>query len=255
MSDQIKKVNIMPRPEAWDHVRQPLTDDVDEQHPLEAELFTSFRSGYCYLGMERYAALQRDYNVNIHVRFVRPILMRDPEFFYKASDYRYLYDPMDMGRQANCLGLPWRGAAGHPDICKTAGNIVTPAPKEEQGLFYRVYSISALIQTEHPDKIMSWAQIMFRNLYVVDDWDKLIPSVLTELGLEVSAVEKKAKENEDKYMAIIEQNEKDGHATGHGGVPNAAFRGEPFWGHDRIDTFIWRLKQNGLTKRWAEVVK
>ena len=249
----IQKVNIMPRPKAWDEMRKPLTDPVTEQNPLKADLFTSFRSGYCFLGMERYAALQRDYNVKFNVRLVRPILMRDPEFFLKASDYRYLYDPMDMGRQAQMLGLPWHGAAGHPDICVTAGNIVTPAAKEQQGLFYRVYSISALIQTEHPDKIMSWVQITFRNLYSVDGWDKLIPSVLKGLGLEAEAIDKKVTENEDKYMAVIEQNEKDGHATGHGGVPNAAFRGEPFWGHDRIDTLIWRLNQNGLTKRWAAV--
>lgn len=255
MADEIKKVKIMARPKAWDDIRKPLTANVDEQNPLQVDLMTSFRSGYCYLAMERYAELQREYNVKINVRFVRPILMRDPSFFYKASDYRYLYDPMDMGRQAQFMGLPWRGAAGNPDICKTAGNIVTPAPKEQQGLFYRVYSISALIQTEHPDKIMGWAQIMFRNIYTVDNWDKLIPSVLTELGLEVEVIEKKAKDNEDKYMAVIEENEEYNHSSGHGGVPNAIFRGEPFWGHDRIDTLIWRLKQNGLTKRWPEVVK
>ncbi len=252
MAEEIKKVNIMPRPAAWDEVRKPLTDNVNEQNPLQVDLMTSFRSGYCYIGMERYAALQRDYNVKGNVRFVRPILMRDPGFFYKQSDYRYLYDPMDMGRQAQFYEIPWRGYM-LPDICNTAGNIVTPAPKEEQGLFYRVYSICGLLQLEHPDKIMGWAQRMFRIMYGgVDNWQDLIPAVLVDLGLEAGPIEKKAKQNEDKYMAVIEENEKYNHSSGHGGVPNAIFRGEPFWGHDRIDTLIWRLKQNGLTKRWPE---
>ena len=27
------------------------------------------------------------------------------------------------------------------------------------------------------------------------------------------------------------------------------FEGEPFFGQDRIDVLLWRLKQNGLAKR------
>jgi 2-hydroxychromene-2-carboxylate isomerase len=247
-------VNIMDRPKAWDDIHKPLTDNVNEQNPLNVYLQTSFRSGYCYIGMERYAALQREYNVNFNVRFVRPILMRDPSFFLKASDYRYRYDPVDMGRQAQFLGIPWRkDGLMVPDICGTAGNIVTPAPDEEQGIFFRVYSISALIQTEHPDKAMGWAQRMFRIMYGgVDNWQNLIPAVLADLGIEVDATEKKAKKDQDKYMKIIEKNEELGHASGHGGVPNAIFRGEPFWGQDRVDVLLWRLKQNGLTKRWPK---
>lgn len=252
MAEKIQMVKIMPRPKAWDEVRKPLTDNVNEQAPLEIDVMTSFRSGYCYLGMERYAALQRDYHVKVNMRFCRPILMRDPAMFLKSTDYRYLYDPMDMGRQAQFLELPWHGYMV-PDICKTAGNIVTPAPDEEQGLFYLVYCISALIQVEHPDKMMGWAQRMFRLMYGgMVNWQNLIPAVLGELGIEAAATQKKAEEDRAKHMAIIEKNEEDNHSSGHGGVPNAIFRGEPFWGHDRIDTLIWRLKQNGLTKRWPE---
>ncbi len=59
MADKIKKVNIMPWPQGMDDIRKPLTANVDEQNPLQVDLMTSFRSGYCYLGMERYAELQR----------------------------------------------------------------------------------------------------------------------------------------------------------------------------------------------------
>ncbi len=53
MADEVKMVKIMPRPAAWDEVRKPLTDNVNEENPLEIDLMTSFRSGYCYLAMER----------------------------------------------------------------------------------------------------------------------------------------------------------------------------------------------------------
>ena len=43
--------------------------------------------------------------------------------------------------------------------------------------------------------------------------------------------------------------------TGHGGVPTMIIDGqdEPFFGGDRFDQFLWRLKQNGLTKRPAPI--
>ena len=55
--------------------------------------------------------------------------------------------------------------------------------------------------------------------------------------------------NPDKYDAIIEENQEAHHATGHGGVPNMAFRGEPFFGQDMFDCFFWRLAENGLTRK------
>ena len=35
----------------------------------------------------------------------------------------------------------------------------------------------------------------------------------------------------------------------HTGVPLFVFEGEPFFGQDRMDMLIWRLKQHGLTER------
>ena len=38
-------------------------------------------------------------------------------------------------------------------------------------------------------------------------------------------------------------------AAGHWGVPTMVFEGEPFFGQDRFDVLVWRLKQRGLRKR------
>ena len=32
-----------------------------------------------------------------------------------------------------------------------------------------------------------------------------------------------------------------------------AFRGEPFFGQDRLDVLLWRLKQNGLRDELTDV--
>ena len=38
-------------------------------------------------------------------------------------------------------------------------------------------------------------------------------------------------------------------AVGHWGVPTFVFQDEPFFGQDRIETLLWRLRQHGLTER------
>ena len=137
-------------------------------------------------------------------------------------------------------------------------NVIEVAPKSEQKYIYRLYRISTLIQEEHPDKNLVWATRMFRKIYdgtASTTWPDDIPKVLAAIGLDAKAIEKKAKDNEAKYLAVVEKNQEWCHASGHGGVPNAVFRGEPFWGQDRIDTLVWRLKQNGLTERQQPALK
>jgi 2-hydroxychromene-2-carboxylate isomerase len=246
-------VKVMPRPKAWDDIDKPLTAPVTAKDPLEVHLCTSFRSPYAYVGMDRYAALEQDYNVTIIPRYVYPIAIRDPGFFAKAPDYRYLYDPHDMKRSAEFNEIPYHvDTTGKTWIDPVVTqDVIKVAPKEDQKYIYRVYRISTLLQSEHPEKSLAWAQRLFRLIYdgTTYNWPDEIPNLLTDLGLDAKAIEKKAKDNEDKYLAIVEDNQKWCHASGHGGVPNAVFRGEPFWGQDRIDELLWRLKRNGLTAR------
>ena len=49
--------------------------------------------------------------------------------------------------------------------------------------------------------------------------------------------------------AIIEDNENAQTVAGHWGVPLFVFAGEPFFGQDRVDHLLWRMKQTGLKER------
>jgi hypothetical protein len=51
---------------------------------------------------------------------------------------------------------------------------------------------------------------------------------LDEVGLDGAAIEARAAADEGKYLNVIEENQIIARATGHAGVPNAVFRGEPF---------------------------
>ena len=51
------------------------------------------------------------------------------------------------------------------------------------------------------------------------------------------------------HDAEIERNEADQKVAGHWGVPLMVFRGEPFFGQDRIDVLRWRMQKAGLARR------
>ena len=55
--------------------------------------------------------------------------------------------------------------------------------------------------------------------------------------------------DEAHYRAAIEANQDAQRAAGHYGVPLMALDGEPFFGQDRFDQLVWRLKQKGLQLR------
>jgi 2-hydroxychromene-2-carboxylate isomerase len=55
----------------------------------------------------------------------------------------------------------------------------------------------------------------------------------------------------ERYDAIIAANQRDLEAAGHWGVPTMVFEGEPFFGQDRIDLLLWRMRQRGLQRRSA----
>lgn len=49
--------------------------------------------------------------------------------------------------------------------------------------------------------------------------------------------------------AEIEANQVALETAGHWGVPTTVFDGEPFFGQDRIDMALWRMKRAGLKRR------
>ena len=71
----------------------------------------------------------------------------------------------------------------------------------------------------------------------------------SEAGLELATLDARALDEVDRIEQVIAENEADHGTAGHWGVPTCAFRGEPFFGQDRLDVLLWRLEKNGLESR------
>ena len=69
-------------------------------------------------------------------------------------------------------------------------------------------------------------------------------------GLDLAEMDTATPADPAKYDAMVETNEREQKETGgHWGVPLMQYGSEAFFGQDRIVALIWRLEQDGLTKR------
>ena len=68
-------------------------------------------------------------------------------------------------------------------------------------------------------------------------------------GLDLAELRAEAQAQADDLDAEIADNQKALEAAGHWGVPTLVFEGEPFFGQDRIELAVWRMKQKGLVER------
>ncbi len=218
---------------------------------LSFELYWSFRSPYSYLATGRYVDLVTRYDVACDVRPVYPIAIRDPEFFDRVNPMWPPYLMRDTRRIAQMNGIPYRwprpgssrraagrrrhreGAAVHPpaDPAWHRGRRMWPRPRVHR--------------QRQPNDLVRRGRQLARGRSPRQRAAEAAGVDLAELD---AAIENDPQHFED----AIQANQRAHAEAGHWGVPTAVFRGEPFFGQDRIDHLIWRLEQNGLALRgWS----
>jgi 2-hydroxychromene-2-carboxylate isomerase len=214
---------------------------------LSVDLFWSFRSPYSYLATPRLVELARDYDLTVNVRPVYPLAVRTGEFFAKQNALWIPYLLRDTSRVAEMLGLPYRWPRPDPVVV----DIVTRAAVPDQPYIHRLTRLGCaaaeagrglpfLLHVSH----LIWSG-------EVDGWHEgdHLAQATARAGLDLAALDARIEAGPDKYEAIILANQ-DAHLKGgHWGVPTCVFEGEPFFGQDRLDALLWRLKQRGLKER------
>jgi 2-hydroxychromene-2-carboxylate isomerase len=213
---------------------------------LELDLFWSFRSPYSYLATPRLCELARDYDVDVRVRVVLPIAVRIPGFFAQVNPLWPPYLLRDTTRIAESLDLPYAWPRPDPIVQEFPSRKVAA----EQPYIHRLSRLGALAAERGRGLpfLYEVSRLIFGGTAGWNEGTRLAEAT-ARAGFDLTELDATAARDAARLDAAIEQNSVDLEQAGHWGVPTMVFRGEPFFGQDRIDLLVWRLRQHGLEKR------
>ena len=212
---------------------------------MSVDLYWSFRSPYSYLATARLAALTREFDVDVQVKIVAPLAVRDPDFF-ERSDPRWLnYTITDFVRMAEMHDIPLGPLSPDPIIQDIETRKIAP----DQPYIFRLLRLGALASEQ--GKGLAFIDEVSRLIWGGTPWleGNHLSDAAVRAGLDLAEMDAAIEKDPTRFDTMIEQNEADQQGAGHWGVPLMVFNGEPFFGQDRIEALIWRMKQNGLEKR------
>ena len=236
----------------------PLTAIVTPENPLKAQVYWSMRSPYSYLVLQRITYLNSNYNVDIDVRVIFPVAARTRKDSGKAGSgrwYKWEDAVHDTRRVGKFQGVPFRCA--YPDPIKQDLYPPPPAstgmvaPLEEQPYISWLTRLGAAAQLQGKalEYINAVSPLIWGARTPNGKWPEYVEDAVNGMGMDYDAVIKDIRRNPEMHDQVWIDNQVGQQMAGHGGVPLMVFRGEPFFGQDRFDHFVWRLMQNGLTKR------
>jgi len=211
-----------------------------------ADLYWSFRSPYSYLATRRYVALTHEYDLQINLRVVFPLAIREPDFFEKNHPNWLAYVFKDIFRLGQYLDIPI--APPNPD--PIVQDIATRKIADDQPHIFLLNRIGQAASRrgrglEFADEV---SRLIWGGTAGWNEGDHLEQAAV-RAGLNLSELRTEAEEQPDELDAEITENQKALETAGHWGVPTLVFDGEPFFGQDRIDLALWRMQQKGLEKR------
>ncbi|WP_341711892.1 2-hydroxychromene-2-carboxylate isomerase [Erythrobacter sp.] len=213
---------------------------------LIADLYFSFRSPYSYLSVGRYRAMAEEYDLDITLRPVYPLAIRQPDFFERNHPNWLAYTFRDMIRVAQFHGIPF--GAPRPD--PIVQDVATRKIADEQPYIRRVTRMGQAAARRGKGLIFAHeaGQMIWGGQENWHEGDHLA-SALERSGLDAAEVEAEVAAEPEALDAEIAANQDALEAAGHWGVPTLVFEGEPFFGQDRIEMAKWRMEQKGLSAR------
>lgn len=213
---------------------------------LYADVYWSFRSPYSYLATRRYVALTEQYDLKINQRFVYPLAIREPDFFEKNHPNWLGYTFRDMFRVAQHMGIPMAPPKPDPIV----QDIATRKIAADQPYIFELTRMgqAASRRGKGLEFANEVSQMIWGGTAGWNEGDHLAKAA-ERAGLDFAELKAEAEAQPDELDAEIADNQAALEAAGHWGVPTLVFDGEPFFGQDRIDLAVWRMKQKGLAER------
>jgi 2-hydroxychromene-2-carboxylate isomerase len=214
---------------------------------LQFDYYFSFRSPYSYLAAPQVERLIARYDLAPRMRIVTPIAIRIPGFFKSVNPLWPPYLLRDTFRISQMNNIPYRWPRPDPIIMDIGSGEVAA----EQPYIHRVSRMA--VAAAHAGRGFEFARRASHKIWSgeVDNWHEgdHLADAATEAGLDAGALDAAVRDRGEELAAEIAQNEADQRNAGHWGVPLFVFHDEPFFGQDRLDHLIWRMKQAGLRER------
>ncbi|WP_126175359.1 2-hydroxychromene-2-carboxylate isomerase [Tsuneonella rigui] len=213
---------------------------------LTADLFFSFRSPYSYLAVGRYRQLAEDYAVDIALRPVYPLAIREPDFFERNHPNWLRYTMLDMFRVAQFEGIPF----GPPRPDPIVQDVATRKIAAEQPYIRRITRLGQAAARR--GKGLAFAAEAARLIWGgAENWHQgdHLAGAASSAGLHLTELDAEVDRDAEALDAEIGANQQALEDAGHWGVPTLVFDGEPFFGQDRIAMAKWRMEQKGLQPR------
>jgi 2-hydroxychromene-2-carboxylate isomerase len=217
---------------------------------LAFDLFWSFRSPYSYLATRRLAGIAAEYDVDVVVRPVLPLAVRDPGFFARANPLWGRYVLRDTMRIAEHLGIPFAWPRPDPIVQDYASGRVAA----EQPYIHRLTRLG--VEAARRGRGLPFLDEVSRVVWggTVEGWHegRHLADAAARAGLDLEAMDATVAAEAATLDAIVADNQRALEEAGHWGVPTMVFAGEPFFGQDRLELLLWRMSRHGLRRRAAE---
>lgn len=213
---------------------------------LTFDLFFSFRSPYSYLAVQRLGDEVARYDMACRLCPVHPLAVRVKDFFKNVNPLWPGYLLHDLPRLAEMQGVPIAWPRPDP-IVQDATTLEVAA---EQPYIARLTRLG--VAADEAGGGLAYAREVSRVIWGgTTGWDEgdHLKDAAARAGLDFAALERTAADEAARIDAVIAANEAAQTEAGHWGVPLMVFEGEPFFGQDRIDLMLWRMKGKGLKVR------
>ncbi len=219
----------------------------DDLTKFSFDLFWSFRSPFCYLALDRIIEIERNFEITVNVRPVFPLAVRTPDFFKNVNPKYRRYHLLDSARVAEFHGIPYRRPVPDPIV----QDMETNAIATEQPYIRQLTLLGAAAQVRNAG--LPFLNRVARLLWdgSVDGWDQgsHLIDAMNAAGLNGHALIADVNADPDRFEAVVEENQAAQEETDHWGVPLMTFRGETFFGQDRVEMLLWRMLNEGLAER------
>lgn len=197
----------------------------------ELKMYSDYKSPYAFLGFEPAFDLEKSFSIRLRwIPFQLRLKGKGQRSVY--SEYKVKYSYMDARRSANMRGgLMLRGPL----------KIFDTTPALIGGLF-------AQKQGREKEFGLRAFELFFKREFAADEVDA-VADLIASLGMSASDYRVyEAGEGKEDYERCQEEASED-HIFG---VPMFIFRGEQFWGHDRLEMLKHRMREANLEKVAAE---